>query len=352
MLTDAPKISNREQQILGFIIQNYIMSVTPVASKILAENYELNVSPATIRNDMKSLEEKGYLNHLHTSSGKVPTDLGYRFYVNSLMATPRLSESEAKALDMVKESLEQGAVNEAFHAGARLLARLSNLLAVTIAPRLADGTLQKIELVSLSSERLLIVLTIENEITSTVTIEVKDELKNSYLRHVSGLLNERLSGYKLREIRAEISEMLADVPDDENLGLIRVFVDRADTIFETKSIRKFHFGGIEYIALQPEFSDLSNYKSIIEVVEKEDLIVHLFDDINEFDTTDSDKNVHFRIGSENKLQQMEQCSIVSANYKLGGVHGKIGLVGPTRMDYARMAMLVEQLAGRLNRPFA
>lgn len=344
-LQEYPELSLREREILQFIIQDFIKTANPVASKALVEQHRLNVSSATIRNAMSVLETKGYLDHPHTSAGRVPTEMGYRFYVNSLMRLSRLTALEQQALDQISVTITND-LDDAVVTAARLLARLSNLLAVVIAPKLANGTFNKLEIISLSSTRLLVVLTIQSGLAKTVSIEVHSEISRSALEQVSQFLNERLQGQKLANIAIHIRDMLADYHDKDDSGLIRVFIDSADTIFEDQQVRKFHFGGAEYMAMQPEFSDLSRYRSIVELIENEDMIIHLFEpDI----IVDGESEVRVRIGSENKLLQIDQCSVVSTRYSIGAVSGTIGLVGPKRMNYPRMIALVEQLANRFNK---
>lgn len=337
-------LTHREQEVLRYIIQNFIVTASPVASKTLVDRYRLNISSATVRNAMNSLESKGLLDHPHTSSGRIPTEEGYRLYVDSLMQVSVLSRQEKQILDTIHSYLNSD-VDEAVRSAARILARLSNLLAVVIAPKLANGVFHKIELVSISSNRVLVVITVESGIVKTLSIEIQAEIETNELQRVARFLNERLHGYRLSEISLRIKEMLSDYGGDDRSGLIRVFIDGADTIFDDHQLRKFHFGGVEYMALQPEFNDLSNYKGIVELLENEDMIIHLF----EQDQPGNDKEVQIRIGTENKIRQIEQCSVVSANYHYGGIRGTIGLVGPTRMNYGRMVALVEQLANRLNR---
>ncbi len=343
-LSGFSELTNREQEVLRCIIQNFIVTASPVASKTLVERYRLNVSSATVRNAMNSLESKGLLDHPHTSSGRIPTEDGYRLYVNSLMQVSVLSREERQILDTIQNYLTTD-VDEAVQTAARILARLSNLLAVVIAPKLAQGIFKKIELLSINSSRILVVLTIESGIVKTLSVEVQSEIRSDELERVARFLNERLHGYKMTEIANKIDEMLAGFEGNDQAGLIRVFIDSADTIFDDRQLRKFYFGGVEYMALQPEFNDLSNYKGIVELLENEDMIIHLF---NESDQKTTDRDVQIRIGKENKIQQVEQCSVVSANYHYGGIQGTIGLVGPTRMNYSRMVALVEQLANRFN----
>ncbi len=343
-LSGFSELTNREQEVLRYIIQNFIVTASPVASKTLVDRYRLNISSATVRNAMNSLESKGLLDHPHTSSGRIPTEDGYRLYVNSLMQVSVLSKEERQILDTIRNYLSTD-VDDAVQSAARILARLSNLLAVVIAPKLAHGIFRKIELLSISSNRILVVLSIESGIVKTLTVEVQSEIGPAEMERVARFLNERLQGFKLSEITRKIDEMLSGFDGDDSSGLIRVFLDSAETIFDDRQLRKFHFGGVEYMALQPEFSDLSSYKGIVELLQNEDMIIHLFD---ESEALMNDSEVQIRIGKENKIQQVEQCSVVSANYHYGGIQGTIGLVGPTRMNYSRMVALVEQLANRFN----
>ncbi|MEX0780709.1 MAG: heat-inducible transcriptional repressor HrcA [Balneolales bacterium] len=347
-----PELSNREQEVLEHIIQNFIVTATPIASKTLVNKHKLNISSASVRSAMNSLERKGFLDHPHTSAGRIPTELGYRYYVNLLMRVSDLSVVEKTTLDKLNSYINVD-MDDAVKSAARILARLSNLLAVVVAPKLASGLFRKIELISLSSTRLMIVLTVESGLIKTISVEVEAEISAKELDYVAQVLNERLSGMVLNEIPNKIHAMLADFEVNDKSGLIRVFIDSADSIFEDHQLRNFHFGGVEYIAMQPEFSDLSNYRSIVELVENDDLIIHLFDEYNEeiegSDQSGENREVKVRIGTENKIQQIEQCSVVSANYNIGSITGTIGLVGPTRMNYPRMIALVEQLANRFNK---
>ena len=343
---NLPELTSREQELLQYIIQNFIVTASPVASKTLVDRHNLSISPATVRNTLTSLEKKGLLNHPHTSAGRVPTDEGYRYYVNSLMQVSNLNEKELEHLDRLNDYINIG-MDEAVKSASRMLARLSNLLAVVVAPKLAGGVFRKLELISLSSSRLMIVLTVESGLVKTISIEVESELDRNELEKISRVLNERLSGIVLSEIPKKIRLMLSDYESEDKTGLIRMFIDSADTIFDNRDVHNFHFGGVEYIAMQPEFNDLSNYRSIVELLEDEDMIVHLFDENS--NQPESDNEVIVRIGNENKLQQIEQCSVVSTNYRIGNIKGTIGLVGPTRMNYPRMVALVEQLASRFNK---
>ncbi len=340
-ITDIKQLEQREQEILEYVIRNFIVTASPIASKKLVEKHRLDISSATVRSVMNSLEKKGYLDRQHTSSGRIPTEKGYRLYVNSLMEISGLSRSDSAALE-AWERMPNSNLDDAVRSATRMLSRLTNLLVVILAPRFAQAVFKKIELIDLSSTRLLIVLTIESGLAKTVTMEVESGLDPQKLDAIGRIMNERLSGLRLSEIAEHIDEMLAEASEEDTTGLIRIFIDSAEVLFEDKRFRQFHFGGVEYIAMQPEFSDFDHLKSIIEFVEDDDLIIHLFDD------TEDNMKVSVRIGKENKIQQIEHCSVVSANYAIGEVTGTIGLVGPTRMNYPRLINLVDQFTSRFH----
>lgn len=338
------ELSPRENDILQLIIQNFIITASPVGSKMLVSSQGLEVSPATIRNTMHALEQKGYLQHTHTSSGRVPTEKGYRYYVNGLMEVPEQLEPQTEhVLDTIPEHLFSDP-DTGFKTAARVVARIANLLTVVIAPKLAENILRRLEIVRLGGNHLLIVLNLEGAPARTTTIEVQNEISSDQLEKWVPLLNSRLAGLQLSRIAGRIREMLADIEADDDSGLIRVFIDSADSLFEDHTIRRFHFGGVEYMAMQPEFSDLRNYRSIVELIENENLIIHLLErnSLNSYPVSVS-------IGSENPLVQAAQCSVVSAEFHIGPSKGTIGLVGPTRMDYPKLVALVEQVSSRLNR---
>lgn len=336
-----PNLNKREQKILELTIHHFIDEASPVGSGKIVSNYQLDISSATVRNTLHSLEKKGYLDQPHTSAGRVPTQKGYRYYVNSLMQVEPLNNHELKTLDQIKKSLREDFDNMVFQA-AQLLARLSSMLTVIISPSLAGGILQKIDLINVSRSKLLVVVSIRSGYVKTINIEVEHELNRQQLTYVNQILNERLSGHPMSEISEKVDEMLADKKSTDSTGLIEVFIDSADTIFAERSTNKFYYGGVEYMALIPEFREEKNYRKILEILENENLMIHLMDQMH------SKEHVHVQIGQENELQQIKKCSVVSASYNLGQISGKVGLVGPTRMNYGKMVSLISNLIVNVN----
>lgn len=337
----AETLTSREHDVLHHIVTHFVHTAVPVASKAIADREGLSVSSATIRNAMSSLEQKGYLEHPHTSAGRIPTDLGYRYFVDSLLTIPTLSSDEAAVMDSIAGTMPESFDN-AVQEGARMLARLSHTLAIVLAPNMADAIFRKMECLSVSSTRLLVVLTVDSGLLRTVTMEVRSELSRSDLDRVTSVLNERLSGRKLAHIAQNIRAMLNEDVALDRTGLLRIIIDRADTLFEDQRVRRFHVGGVEYLALHPEFSDLGRYRGIIECVENQHMMVHLLE------SDDLIPELRVKIGTEHQTPGMEECSMVSMPYRIGSIQGTIGLVGPKRMDYPRMMALVQQLAARFN----
>jgi heat-inducible transcriptional repressor len=198
---------------------------------------------------------------------------------------------------------------------------------------------EKLELIPISSSRVLVVISIRTGLVKTIMMEVGAELKREYLEQVSRLLNERLSGLTLREIRDTFVERTRDV-QDERTGLIRLFIDSVDNLFDDMKDRdKVHISGTQNIIEQPEFIDPKNFRSVIELIENDDIIVHLLEKHEV-----SDRDLVVTIGSENDDKKVKDYSVVSATYDLDGVKGSVGNIGPRRMDYAKLIPLVDHVA--------
>ena len=201
------ELSERERRVLEAVIQSYVETAEPAGSRMISRRFGLGVSPATIRNTMSELEEKGYLFHPHTSAGRVPTDSAYRLYVDSLMGPATLSPREAERL---AEEISGGgsAIEAILRRAAQSLSVVTQELGVALGPRLDRTVLQRLEVVRASEERLLLVLTLSGGAVRTIFVEVPGQIAESALAEVSMVLNERLSGLSLREIRSSLSARL------------------------------------------------------------------------------------------------------------------------------------------------
>jgi heat-inducible transcriptional repressor len=330
-------LNDRERDILRHVVYNFIQTAIPVGSRYISRHFESQLSPATIRNVMADLEELGYLSHPHTSAGRVPTDLGYRYYIDFLMEMQDLTEREKVQIQQHLSTMADP--DSLLRETSKLLGKISKQLSVVSSPHISSGVFEKLELIPIATSKLLVVISIRSVIVKTLMLEVGVEIQREYLEHISRILNERLSGLTLRQIRETFIERTRDV-QNERTGLIRLFIDSVDQLFDDMKDRdKVHISGTQNIIEQPEFIDPRNFRSVIELIENDDIIVHLLAKHEE-----SDKDFVITIGEENKDSKAKEYSVVSAIYDLEGVTGRVGIIGPTRMDYAKLIPLVDHVA--------
>ncbi len=339
------KLSDREKTILRNVIRQFILTATPVGSRYIAKKYELGLSPATIRNIMADLEDSGYLGHPHTSAGRTPTDKGYRFYVDSLMEPPKLNTREKNIIDTTYDT-DVSETDQILYITSLILSKITNQLACVTYPKFGYAILQKIQLVILSSSRLLVVLSIKSGLVKTITLEFNAEIKEKRIRKVERLLNERLSGLQLIEIRKTFKERIKDHYTDDLKPIIRMFFESADKIFnDFDTDRKSIITGAKNVLQQPEFEDQEHFQSIVELIEDKDVIVHIMDK----KSNRQKGNFTISIGKENQEDKLSDYSLITKKYKVGQASGSLGVVGPKRMEYSKAVAAVIYLAELLSK---
>jgi heat-inducible transcriptional repressor len=311
----------------------------------------MGLSDATLRNVMSDLEYLGFIDHPHTSAGRMPTDKGYRLYVDSLMNFERLSDAERKAIQktlavaVTPEDLARESTN--------ILARLTKQLSFLVLPALDEGVLERVEIVRLASNRILIVIAVSSGRVRTVTLETETGLERTKLDELGRALNERLAGRTLREIRAIFRESVADLPEADK-SILRVFINAPEKLFDDSGSERVKVAGAMNIFVQPEFQKKGSYsddefQSIIELIDNEEVVIHVLERSGVMHlAAPGDEKVAIRIGSELEDERMTNYSIISTKYQIGGQHGTIAVIGPKRMDYARIAPLVDYVARSMN----
>ncbi len=336
-------LNEREKTILRSIVQQFILTASPVGSRNITKKFNVGVSPATVRNIMSDLEESGFINHPHTSAGRIPTDKGYRYYVDTLMELQKLKNSDKGIID---KSLDQNVLetDEILKIASRLLSRITKQIACVTYPTLDNGILERIQLVSLSSTRLLVVVSIKSGLVKTMTLEFESEVENDKLQKVEALLNERLNGLTFQEIRKTFKDRLADIGDNEK-PIIRLFIDSVDRIFkDQKKDDKIVITGATNIIQQPEFEDPEKFQSVIELIEDKDIIIHIMDRKK----IDNTNNVLISIGSENEEEKLNEYSLITKEYSFGETSGTVGIIGPKRMEYSKVVAIVSYLGDMLS----
>ncbi len=334
----AETLSNREKEVLRYIVDNFIHFGLPVGSRLISKQTGLNLSSATIRNVMSDLEDMNLLETPHTSAGRKPTDKGYRYYVDELMKQESLNKNE---IEFIKNNIEESK-NSIFESDdllqgtSKLLSIISHQLAVVTQPFLSSGVFEKLEVFSITSLKLLLVITIKSGYVKTLIMEIDNEIHFQKIEKITQILNERLAGLTLLQIKETFEERISDYKNDEP-ELLQLFFNSFDKInSEDEKGSKVHISGTGEIISQPEFEDPKNFKNIITLTENKNLVIHIFQNPGK-----SIDEVSIIIGSENDEKKLKDYSIVCADYSIGGINGKIGIIGPKRLNYAKMISLVE-----------
>lgn len=336
-------LNDREKTILRSIVQQFILTASPVGSRNITKKFNVGVSPATVRNIMSDLEDSGFINHPHTSAGRIPTDKGYRYYVDTLMEIQKLKGSDKGIID---KSLDQNILDtdEILKIASKLLSTITKQIACVTYPTLDNGILEKIQLVCLTSTRLLIVVSIKSGLVKTMTLEFESEVENDKLQKVELLLNERLNGLTFQEIRNTFKDRLSDIGESEK-PIIRLFIDSVDRIFkDQKKDEKILITGATNIIQQPEFEDPGKFQSVIELIEDKDIIIHIMDKKR----IENSNNVLISIGSENEDDKLNEYSLITKEYTFGGTSGTVGIIGPKRMEYSKVVAIVSYLGDMLS----
>ena len=342
---DIYKLNERDKAILRYVIHQFILTANPVGSRNISRKYGLGLSPATIRNIMADLEEMGLLGHPHTSAGRVPTDKGYRFYVDSLMEPPNLDD-QSKSMWDANFNAQNNETDELLKVTALLLGDITNQIALVSYPKFENAKLEKIQLVQLSSFRILVIVSIDSGLVRTITLEINAEVNENHILAVQQFLNEKIAGLKFSEIRDTIKDRVKDFNRDDYKPIVRVFLESVDRIFtDFKSGEKSFISGTKNILLQPEFDDMRQLKGIIELVEDKEVIVHIMDNRNQ--RTGNDAAI--TIGGENKDEKLNEFSVITKDYDLGGIKGTVGVMGPKRMEYSKIIAAVVYAAELLTK---
>jgi heat-inducible transcriptional repressor len=329
-------LTERQFRILEAVIQIYVETAQPAGSQAAARRSRLGISPASVRTAMGELEAKGYLFHAHTSGGRIPTDRGYRLYVNQLMRPAAVSDSARAKIESEMAPGSRNAIDEILRRAAQVLGVLTQELGVAIAPTLDGLVLERLELVRVSSERLLAVLTLQSGLVRTIFVEVPAAVAPEAVEHVSRILNERLAGLPLREIRGSLPERLRDVGGPAAGGeLLNIFVAQGEDLFDLSAGESaVVLGSAQPLADQPEFASNGRMRHLLDLTERRDLLRQAFEEHHR-------RGLTITIGTENSDPKLAEFTLVTSSYRSGGLSGVIGVLGPTRMPYEKIIGLVE-----------
>ena len=342
-------LTDRERQVLDAVVRTYVDTAEPAGSRTVSRVCDLGVSAATVRNTMSDLEEKGYLFHPHTSAGRIPTDLAYRFFVDRLMEPLAPSAEEQANLARELEGAGTSAVERLVLHATRALSLISNELGIAVAPRFEDAVLEKLELIQVSSQKVLLVATIRGGFVRTVYVDLPIEVPADTLVTVTLALNERLAGQTLLTIRRSLPERLRDTSvDGTGAELVNIFVQSSAELFDLQKLdsARLHLGPASVLASQPEFESGERLKSLISLTEERDLLLQAVG------TREHGGRLKITIGGENDSSVLSDFTLVTAEYAVGGLKGVIGVIGPTRMPYEKIVTIVDYTSSLVTRVLA
>jgi len=331
------QLDERQDLVLALVIRDYIEYAQPVGSKHLVEIYGLDISSATVRNAMVALTEAGFLRQPHTSAGRVPTDSGYRFYVDALSAEKQqantvLTSELNKKLEFLRKD-----INSFLDDASKMLSELSHYIGITMSPNTSMTTLNKIELLKYRDNRLAVILFTDEGIIRNKIVPVDPETSQRDLNRIAEYINSRFRGLSLDEIKKLIlkemtkEKVLCDTLISEAIRICRNAFSSAPG--------NIYISGLSEVLSLPEFCDIHKIRALLQTLEDKHIIINLLDTIADTE------GAQVLIGAENILDEMKQFSLVAATYKEGNRPlGTVAIIGPKRMNYLEAISIVESTA--------
>lgn len=328
----------RENKVLQVIVQTYISTAMPVSSRYVSR--KLDLSSATIRNIMADLEEAGLIGHPHISAGRVPTDKGYRLYVDSLMQLERLAEEQITLIES-EFSTQIKSLEDVLEETAHLLSKFTNCAGMAFLPKAENRLLRRVDLIPYSRNQVLVVLVAESGAVNNYIVQLESTIEQSILGKINEFLNDKIDNITLNEIKNELVERLK-LERDSSYHLVKTAYDIVKIILVNGLKERLYLDGAGQILAYPEFKDRGKLGNVVKFLEEKENLLHILaEDIDE-------DRLKIRIGSENKEFGDSGLSVITAGFKMKGKSGgRLGIVGPTRIDYSRIVPIVDLLSSTL-----
>jgi len=344
---DPDKLDDRKITILNAVIKNYMDTGEPVGSRTISKLPDCSLSSATIRNEMCDLEEMGYLIQPHTSSGRIPSDKGYRFYVDEILKEKQTEVSEFK--DLMIQRVDR--LELVLKRMARMIASNTNYAAMISGPSYHQNKIKLIQLSRIEDYKLLVVTVVEGNIINNKIISVEEKLSDQEILNLNILLNTSLNGLTIKDINLDVIRKLKKDAGAHRSVVDLVLNEVSEAIKADDEDLPIYTSGATNIFKYPELADGEKASKLINTFEEKDKLKEILDDVNETDDADHD-GIQVFIGDESPVPNMRDCSMVTANYDLGnGMRGTIGIVGPKRMDYEKVLNTLRALMNQLDDTF-
>lgn len=335
-------IEQREKKILCAIMESFIETAVPVGSRAVSQRFRWAVSPATVRNVMADLEEKGLITHPHTSAGRVPTDRGYRMYVDYLIEPKHLTkEEESLIARLVAKNRED--FESLMQAVSKAIYMITNVPGIVLTPRLKRSVFKHAEFIPIDSSRVLAVLITGSGMVKSIILEMEEDFTRPELFRIAEFLNQELEGMFLGDIKDYLTRRLLEQRDS-----FYEFLKKAMHILSIPGLLsaedKFYFEGTTSVMSYPEFRDVAKARLFLRLFEEKKDILDLFNEDMEME------GIKVHIGKENSRKSVQEYTIITSNYKVNDrVTGVLGAIGPTRMEYGRVISAVSHLSDILGK---
>ncbi|HHU70030.1 MAG TPA: heat-inducible transcription repressor HrcA [Thermoanaerobacterales bacterium] len=340
------KLDERKRFILKAIIDDYIFSAEPIGSRTIARKYNMGISPATIRNEMADLEEMGYLEQPYTSSGRVPSDKGYRFYVDFLMKNEKLTEKEISEISGVfKKKITE--IEDVIEQATKVLSDMTNYTSLVLGPQLNKSSLKHLQILPIDEGKALVIVVTNTGLVEHCFIKVPIEFTGSDLTRISNLINSKVQGLSINKITPSLLSKLKKeiINMDDVIDLVMNITIQSLNKLDGN---KIYLGGATNLLSHPEFKDIDKAKKFLLFLEEKQILYNILTE-----ASFSNEDLVVTIGSENKYELVQDCSLITTTYKVAGkTIGIIGVLGPTRMDYSKVISVVDYIKLIMNKIFS
>ena len=339
------ELDERKVTILKAIIKNYMDTGEPVGSRTISKYIDSKWSSATIRNEMSDLEEMGYIIQPHTSAGRIPSDKGYRFYVDQILQEKDSEVTEIQELMIQRVDRLELVLKQL----AKLLAKDTNYAALISGPQYHRNKLKFIQLSKVDVHKLLIVTVVEGNLIKNSIVNIQEEISDEELLNLNILLNSSLNGLTIEEISLGVISRMKEQAGPHSQVVDLVLNEVADAIKADEEDLQIYTSGATNIFKYPELSDNQKASQLLSTLEHTENLQELVDAVNE---NENENGIQVYIGDESPVKGMADCSVVTANYDLGdGIRGTIGIIGPKRMDYRKVLKTLRNLMIQLDATF-
>ena len=328
-------LNERKKRILQIIIEDYISTAEPVGSRTIARKYDLGLSPATIRNEMSDLELLGYLEQPHTSAGRIPSAMAYRFYVDSMVEPGNLTENDQALIDAwYRERIRN--IDEIFQSTAKILSRMTKNVSMVLANRQINSLFRYVKFLPLDGQRAILCLITDDGIVDNCVIDVPLGMKQEEMDYLANRISNKLQGHNIAEINGEmLRDVYTELASDKQL--FSSILTALKHVGSSSNEQRVFLGGTRQLLNQPEFRNVERIKDLLAILEEEKVLKDILH-------AGENSGIKITIGSENKFTGIQDCSMVQATYRLNGrVVGTMAVLGPTRMEYGKIISVMDYL---------